>query len=138
MGVTDELLCLMVAAPMLRHNIYWQVEPELFSHDAEGSGGTAVVSATIEQKLANELWRISDVRGSYTTNFSDAHGLDLGASVLRRRGQQTPPEVVAAARYREVEVPDERYPKRVLGVGVGDHFVEQMEAKGWEVDRITV
>ena len=63
-GGTDELLCLMVVAPMLRHNIYWQVEPELFSHDAEGSGGTAVVSAKIDQKLANELWRISDVKGS--------------------------------------------------------------------------
>ena len=123
------MLCLMVVTPMLRHDIYWQVEPELFSHDAEGSGGTAVVSAKIEQKLANELWRISDVRGSYTTNFSDAHGLDLGASVLRRRGQQIPPEVVAAARCREVEIPDGRYPKRVLGVGVGDHFVEELEKK---------
>ena len=38
----DGMMCLMVTAPMLRHNVYWPVEPVLYSHDAEGSGGTAV------------------------------------------------------------------------------------------------
>ena len=129
---------MLLVAPLLRHNVYWPVEPELFSHDAERSGGTAVASTKIEQKLTNELWRGSDVRRNYTTNHADAHGLDLGAAVIQRRGQQIPPKVVAASRYKEVEVPHEKYPRRALVTNVEDSFVEELCQQGWEVDRVEV
>ena len=45
-----------------RHNCYWPVEPTLYSHDAEGSGGSAVAEAPIAPSLSGLARRAQILR----------------------------------------------------------------------------
>ena len=80
----DELFIMMASAPCLRHNMRWPVHEEVFSHDAEGGGGSALVSAKVSEGFRDELWRCADAKGSYTTQFADAHQLTHVSHSLRQ------------------------------------------------------
>ena len=58
--------------------------------------------------------------------------------MIRKRGQHIPPEVIAAARHREVEVTDEKYPRRILAMNKGTNFTEKLRRRGWDVDEVNV
>ena len=62
-GVRDELLGLALCAPAARTMLDAPVLPRLLAHDAEGSGGGALVEASLPRGVAEQLWRFSDQRG---------------------------------------------------------------------------
>lgn len=71
----DELLMLTLIAPLLRADMRLPVREKLFAFDAEGSGGSAIVSAPLQQAAAEEIWRFADLHGASTTVHGDASEL---------------------------------------------------------------
>ena len=45
---------------------------------------------------------------------------------------------MAAARHREVEAPDEKFPKRVLVLGTDPSLASELEKGGWKADQVNV
>ena len=62
-GARDELFVMMLLGPLLRHNLRWPVSTQVFGHDAEGNGGSAICEATVDSRLAEELWRLARFNG---------------------------------------------------------------------------
>jgi len=89
--------------------------------------------------LANDMWRVFDIRGSYTTSFTDDHGLEAAQAVIHSRGQDVPPGGVAAARNGEREVPGEKFPGAFLEMDVEDPGLgRRMQELGWDVALVDV
>ena len=103
-----------LVAPLLRHNLAWPVSRKLYCHDAEGAGGSAICGAPISEEFGIELWRTGDVRGHSTTRFADDEELRENQDVLLAWKGEVAAEIRDAARFRPVEVPADRQPRRAL------------------------
>lgn len=68
----EEFLSLFLMAPLMRSVMRWGVSNVLFASDAEGSGGSALVSKTTTQEFAEEVFRYSQVKADYATMAGDA------------------------------------------------------------------
>ena len=118
-GGRDEMLCMTLAAPLLRHNMRWPVSTTLFCHDAEGSGGSAICEAEISEGLADELWRTADVRGRYTTKFGDGVELQEAAALVEGAEGEVPEEVKQGHLSAPADLPANVFPKKVLDLTAG-------------------
>ena len=61
----DELMLLVLTAPLAYVDMRAPVCCKVFAHDAEGEGGQAIVEAELPPAAVVELWRFTDCRGSY-------------------------------------------------------------------------
>ena len=69
----EELLSMILVAPLLRHDMRWPVHDRIFAHDAEGAGGSAVVP-----RAASRSWREVVAVGA-----SDGRGEDTACPLLQ-------------------------------------------------------
>ena len=70
---------------------------------------------------------------------ADEHQLQVAEQVVRRKGQQVNPAVVAASQYREVDVPELRLGKKVLLLGPPTEpryagTADALTEEGWRVE----
>ena len=70
-----ELLALVLEGPFLRSDLRLQVSKEIYSFDAAGRGGIAVVKESLPQRAVGDIWRYADLRGAYTTVRGDEEEL---------------------------------------------------------------
>lgn len=77
---TDELITVLVSAPLFRTGIRWPVETVVHASDAEGSGGAGVCEASLHPAAAEDLLRFVDING-------ELH--DFGAGLARSGGKGT-------------------------------------------------
>ena len=102
--VKSELLALVALSPLFWTNLRAPVSAELGASDASG-GWCAVVTSTIGERAASELWRVRDKRaGCYVRCETDVE------AILRRAWNEGEPDeqIIAAAVIAETggELPD--------------------------------
>ena len=64
----------------------------------------------MSQGLAEELWRVGDVRGHYTTKFADDPEVQENQEVLRRWTNAAGEDVLELGHNRPLQVPADRLP----------------------------
>lgn len=120
----DELLMLTLIAPLLRCDMRLPVKETLYAFDAEGSGGTAIVSAPLSQPAAEEIWRFADLHGASTTVHGDAQE-------LAEAGKAGPCQGGHALLIRESQPTSARLDR--LGA-----TQEHLEEQGWQTTSVSL